>query len=230
MSSTESKPAAAAIAAEKTFDDVLTATVSPAVPTSAGAAPVQAAGAAKHAGRNRKRANGVETTQKVRTTLFAHIKEDQLWVLDGNRGGFAQVPRTLSLFSEVIIKKAVKLKTGVSSAAGTTYNVLWLHTQGHGISKIESEVDAALEAGYGGERGVSTFRKHLRVLKDLGFIDYVEEARGRVKWVLMLNPYLVLKSLLAASLVDKTNYAAMLERASAIGSADELEEAEHDAK
>lgn len=144
-----------------------------------------------------------------------------------SRTSFTQVPRTLSLISEVVIKHAVKAKTGVSSAAGSTYNVLWLHTQGEGISKIDIEADAALEAGYGGERGISTFRKHIRVLKDLGFIDFVEESRGRVKWVLMLNPYQVVKKLHEDGFVDKRHYAAVRERAQAIGSSGELEEADN---
>jgi hypothetical protein len=177
-----------------------------------------------------KRKSAEETNLEIRKLHFPEVTEDKLWLLDGKRGGFAQVPRTLSLFSEVIIKHAVKKKTGVSSAAGSTYNVLWLHTKGQGISKIEYEEDAALEAGYGGERGVSTFRKHMRVLKDLGFVNYVEESRGRVKWVLMLNPYLVLKDLLAQDLVDKRHYAAMVDRLAAIGSSGELKEAENDAE
>lgn len=175
-------------------------------------------------GKGRKKRKAEETARELRKLHWPAIKEEQLWLLNGERGGFAQVPRTLSLFSELIIKQAVKKKTGVSSSAGTTYNVLWLHTQGQGISKIENETDAALEAGYGGERGVTTFRKHIRVLKDLGFVDFVEESRGRVRWVLMLNPYIVLKELFNAGLVDKKDYAAMLERASAIGSAEELED------
>lgn len=58
----------------------------------------------------------------------------------------------------------------------------------------------------------------------LGFVDYVEESRGRVKWVLMLNPYRVLKDLYAKGLVDKRHYAAMVERLSQVGSAEELNE------
>lgn len=171
----------------------------------------------------RKKKSAEDTAREIRQLHWPTVKEEQLWLLDGQRGGFAQVPRPLSLISEVIIKRAVKMKTGVSSAAGSTYNVLWLHTQGQGISKINNEADAALEAGYGGERGITTFRKHLRVLKDLGFVQYVEESRGRVKWVLMLNPYQVVKQLLADGLVDKRHYAAVQERANAIGSGSELE-------
>lgn len=178
-------------------------------------------------GNARKKSKAADAARAIRKLHWPVVQDAQLWLLDGERGGFAQVPRTLSLISEVVIKHAVKAKTGVSSAAGSTYNVLWLHTQGEGISKIDIEADAALEAGYGGERGISTFRKHIRVLKDLGFIDFIEESRGRVKWVLMLNPYQVVKKLHAEGFVDKRHYAAVQERAHAIGSSAELEENEH---
>lgn len=196
-------------------------------PAAAPAASLDSSSKAASAAKARKRAKADETAREIRKLHFPGVTDDKLWLLNGERGGFAQVPRTLSLFSELIIKQAVKKKTGVSSAAGTTYNVLWLHTQGQGMAKIDNEEDAALEAGYGGERALSTFRKHMRVLKDLGFVDYVEESRGRVKWVLMLNPYLVLKDLFAKGLVDKRHYAAMFERLSQMGSSDELKEADH---
>ena len=170
----------------------------------------------------KKKLTQSDAAREMRRLHWPLVKEEQLWLLNGERGGFAQVPRTLSLISEVVIKQAVKKKTGVSSAAGSTYNVLWLRTQGEGISKIDNEADSALEAGYGGERGISTFRKHIRVLKDLGFIDFVEESRGRVKWVLMLNPYQVVKKLYDDGFVDKCHYAAVRERAQAIGSSGEL--------
>jgi hypothetical protein len=217
MSTTTAPPASTPIA--EASKALLGGTPTDSLATASSAAPAPA-----KRGKARKRRKAEETARAVRALHWPQIKEEQLWLLNGERGGFAQVPRTLSLFSELIIKQAVKKKTGVSSAAGTTYNVLWMHTQGQGISKIENETDAALEAGYGGERGVTTFRKHMRVLKDLGFVDYIEESRGRVRWVLMLNPYIVLKELFAQGLVEKKDYAAMLERASAIGSADELDD------
>jgi len=221
MSTSTSPPVVATpVAAKVTLDSIEAATVA------------DAGGKAVKGGTKgtRKKHNAEQTTRELRLLHWPDVKDDRLWLLDGERGGFAQVPRTLSLFSEVIIKYAVKKKTGVSSAAGTTFNVLWLHTRGQGIARIENESDAALEAGYGGERGITTFRKHMRVLKGLGFVDFVEESRGRVKWVLLFNPYHVLKDLYATGLVEKTHYAAMLERLSAIGSSDEMKGSDHAAE
>jgi len=173
--------------------------------------------------RRKKKANDIALA--LRNLHWPNVTPEQLWLLDGNRGGFSQVPRTLSLFTSVI-KHAVKEKTKKSSAAGNTYLVLWLHIYGQGVAKIDNETDAAFEAGYGGERGKSTFRSHMLVLKDLGFIDFGAGPRGEMQYVLMLNPYMVLKKLLKEKLVEKKYYAAILERLHTSGSGKELKEAD----
>lgn len=194
----------------------------PTAPPSAVSAPTTKAD--KDRDRRRNKVN--EMALEIRKLHWPTIGPAQLWLLDGKRGGFAQVPRTLSLLTSVI-KDAVKKKTGKSSAAGNTYTVLWLHIYGEGVAKIDNEKDAAFEAGYGGERSVSTFRSHMNVLKDLGFIDYGEGPRGPMQWVLLLNPYQVLQRLNADGLVEKKYLAALLERLSAIGSSNELKDSYH---
>jgi hypothetical protein len=53
---------------------------------------------------------------------------------------------------------------------------------------IEKEAAAALDAGYGGERNVVTWRAHLKVLKDLGFVDYKPGPSGPCEFILLWNP------------------------------------------
>lgn len=90
---------------------------------------------------------------------------------------------------------------------------IWMHSRASGVARIESEEDAAFESGYGGERGVTTYRRHLRTLKQMGFVDFVEEGRGRVKWVLLFNPYQVVKKLYKEGHLDKHVFRAVSERA-----------------
>ena len=173
--------------------------------------------------RRRKKAN--EAALALRNLHWPDVKPKELWLLDGNRGGFAQVPRTLALFTGVI-KDAVKKKTGKSIAAGSTYTVLWLHIYGQGVARIDSEKEAAFEAGYGGERGSSTFRAHMHLLKSLGFIDFAEGPKGPMQYVLMLNPYQVLQKLHKEGLVEKKSFAAIIDRLHSSGSGEELKEAD----
>ena len=161
---------------------------------------------------------------EIRNLYWPEIKADDLWLLDdGKRGGFAQVPRTLSMMM-TIINDIVKRKDGKAMPAGKTYLVLWLHVFGEGVVRIDSEEDAAFEAGYGGERNVSTFRAHMKTLKELGFIDFRGGPKGPMQYVLMLNPYKVMKRLHTSGLVPLNQYVALLERANTIGSAKELKE------
>lgn len=172
----------------------------------------------------RKRKSLVDTAKQYRETHFPAIKDEDVW--DRERGGWASLPRPIGLIANVVIKEAHKRKYKTSSAAGTTYTTVWLHYQGYGMSRIENETDAALESGYGGERGVTTFRKHMRALKELGFIDFIEESRGRVKWVLVHNPYQIVKQLYEGDQIGKTTYSAIFERADSIGVGDEFDDGE----
>lgn len=195
------------------------------LPTSPAAAPPpgQAADSSSTAQKaKRKRRSPVDTAKQYRALHFPAVKDEDVW--DRDRGGWASLPRPIGLVANVVIKEAHKTKYQTSSAAGTTYTTVWLHYQGHGMSRIESEPDAALESGYGGERGITTFRRHMRVLKELGFIDFQEETRGRVKWVLIHNPYQVVKQLYGAGYITKMTYSMMLERADAIGVGDEFDD------
>ena len=139
---------------------------------------------------------------------------------------FQLVKITLDALYEVVIPEAHKKMFNASSAAGTTYMTVWLHSQASGVARIESEEDAAFESGYGGERGVTTFRRHLRTLKQMGFIDYIEESRGRVKWILIFNPYQVVKKLHDDGHLERQTFRAVSERAMGIGVSHELDEEE----
>lgn len=171
--------------------------------------------------KGQKRDRRKEQALAIRNATWPEVRPEKLWILDGKRGGFAQVPRTLSLLMN-IIKDTVKKKTGKTSAASNTYLVLWLHSYGEGIARVENEEEVAFEAGYGGERSKSTFRGHMKVLEDLGFITHAGGARSPYEWVLLYNPYQVLHNLNTQNLVEERQYTAMVQLLEEIGSSKEL--------
>ena len=175
-------------------------------------------------GKSRKRKTLTEWAKDIRALYWSAITDDQVW--SSSAGGWTAMPRAVGLICEVAVKEAHKKMFNASSAAGTTYMTIWMHSQASGVARIESEEDAAFESGYGGERGVTTFRRHLRTLKQMGFIDFVEEGRGRVKWVLLFNPYQVVKKLYEGGHLDKHVFRAVAERAIGIGVSHELEDEE----
>ena len=160
----------------------------------------------------------------IRKLYWPEVGDEDLWLLgDRKRGGFAQVPRTLSLVMN-IINDITKRKYGKSVPAGKTYLVLWLHHFSEGLVKIHSEADAAYEAGYDGQRNITTFRSHMKILQEIGFVDFRDGPKGPMQYVLMRSPYKVLKQLHADKLVSTKQYAALIERVNDIGSRDELED------
>jgi hypothetical protein len=85
---------------------------------------------------------------------------------------------------------------------------------------IENESVYAIESGYSGERNVTTWRQHMKVLQELGFIDTKEGAYGPYNFVLIYNPYLVLKKL--KSQIPASYYQLLLQRAIEIGADGDL--------
>ena len=121
-------------------------------------------------------------------------------------------------------RRLKRVSNGKSTPAGKTYLVLWCRVFDEGFLRIDQEAAAALKAGYSGERNVTTWREHLRVLKDLGFIDYKAGPAGPCQFVLLLNPYQAVKVLRSKGWVQENTYTALLQRALEIGATDLDEE------
>ena len=165
-------------------------------------------------------------TLAMRKQLWPHITNEHLW-LRNDRDGFTTIPRTMPLFMELIADASKQVTGGKSVPAGKAYLVLWCRVFDEGLVKIEVEAAAAMEAGYTGERNVTTWREHLRVLKALGFVDYAAGLAGPCQFVLLLNPYHAVKALLAKKWVQQSTYTALFQRAQEIRATD-LDEPEDD--
>lgn len=155
----------------------------------------------------------------MRKQLWPSVTDEMLW-LRHDRDGFTTMPRTMPLFMDLIQDVSKQVTTGKSVPAGKAYLVLWCRVFDEALVKIEVEAVAAMEAGYTGERNVTTWREHLRVLKDLGFIDYAAGPAGPCQFVLLLNPYHAVKALNAKGWVQQLTYTALYQRAMEIGASD----------
>ncbi|HCE6993881.1 hypothetical protein [Pseudomonas aeruginosa] len=150
---------------------------------------------------------------KMRAQLWSELDVSMLW--DRNiKDGFSTIPRTLSLIVNIIDDLA-KRHTGKSIPAGKAYFGLWCRVWDENMLVIDNEASYAIEAGYIGERNVTTWRQQMKVLDDLGFISAVRGAYGPYNNVLMFNPYLVLRRL--RSMIPVETYQVLLRRAMEIG-------------
>lgn len=172
-----------------------------------------------------RRNKAKENNLKMRKHLWPDLKDSALWLReDVTRKGYTTMPRTIPLFVNLINDVSKHVTGGKSVPAGKSYLVLWCRVFDEGFLKIDSEAVAALEAGYAGERNVTTWREHLRVLKELGFIDCKEGPAGPFHYILIFNPYHVVKVLNAKGLIQQAAYTALFQRATDIGATDLVEE------
>lgn len=185
-----------------------------AVAKTAGAAPALTEKAAK-----KRLSKAQKATLAMRKQIWPHITDEHLW-LRTDRDGFTTIPRTMPLFMELIADASKRVTAGKSVPAGKAYLVLWCRVFDEGLVKIEVEAAAAKEAGYTGERNVTTWREHLRVLKELGFIDYAGGLAGPCQFVLLLNPYHAVKALHTKGWVQQDAYTTLFQRAQEIRATD----------
>ncbi|MDP3670012.1 MAG: hypothetical protein Q8R69_10040 [Telluria sp.] len=165
----------------------------------------------------KRKSKAQENMITMRKHLFPLISEEHLWLRTVNHG-FTTIPRTMPLFMNVIndLAKSVSDK---SVPAAKTYLTLWCRVFDDGILKIDDEAAAAVEAGYVGERNVTTWRDHLKVLKELGFIDFAAGSTP-CQWIVIRNPYLAVMEL--KDRIQPATYNALCQRALEIGAAKDM--------
>ncbi|QKS28149.1 MAG: hypothetical protein HT579_03860 [Candidatus Accumulibacter similis] len=163
----------------------------------------------------RARRNGaIESNLKMRAHLWPDLDEKRLWLrTDKTRKGFTTMPRTMALIINLIDDISKQVTNGKAVPAGRTYLVLWCRVFDEGFVKIDIEAVAAMEAGYARGRNVATWRQHLAVLRDLGFIDCKDGPAGPYQYILLYNPYQVIRALNAKGMIQQNTYTALFQRA-----------------
>jgi hypothetical protein len=116
-----------------------------------------------------------------------------------------------------------QLSSGNPLAA--TYLTLWCHVYDEGLVEIKSEQELAFESGFKGQRAVATWRTKMKALKDLNFIAAEKGKFGDYNYVLIYNPFKVVKHhhKSGSGLISKDSYMALLERTQVIKAKDLLD-------
>ncbi|MGD0819548.1 MAG: hypothetical protein ABSA71_02250 [Desulfomonilia bacterium] len=125
----------------------------------------------------------------LRDQLWNEIPEDKLW----NRktsDGYTTIPRTLTYFCLIMNH----LSSG--KPLSSTYMALWHHVFDEAMVTIDNPRMFALESGFTGERAERTWKDRMKILTELGFIEAKPGASGDYNYILILNPYYVVKGLL----------------------------------
>jgi hypothetical protein len=157
---------------------------------------------------------GKERALQMRTQNWHEVPESGLW----NRSrchGYTTVPRTLSLVMNIIDSLSK------NTPAGRTYFALWCRTYDESVVIVENPMSMAFEAGFSGERAVTTWRQRMQILLDLGFIDAKPGSSGGFHFVLLFNPHWVVWDLKPK--IQDQAFMQLMDRAVDIGAKDMVE-------
>jgi hypothetical protein len=152
-----------------------------------------------------------EKAKALRDSVWPDLDEQMLW----NRksvSGFTTIPRTMPLVMN-IIDALTKNKP-----SGSAYFVMWCRTFDHSLLVIDNPMTLAVEAGFSGERALSTWKDRMRSLVELGFIDAKEGPSGPYHYVLLFNPHKVVWDL--KDRIQESTFRQLQTRAIEIGAKD----------
>lgn len=150
----------------------------------------------------------------LRTQLWGDITPHTLWNRNVN-DGFTTIPRTMPLIFQIIDNLADK-----SKPVSMVYFSLWCRVFDESFIEIKSQEEMATESGFTGQRAVSTWKSRMKNLVSLGFIDAKEGATGEYSYVLLLNPYMVIKKYHGENKIQGGKYNVLFARALEVGAKD----------
>jgi hypothetical protein len=155
-----------------------------------------------------------EKNMALRQELWPDISDAMLWHRK-RKTGFTTVPRTMSYIFEIMDS----LSSG--KPVSRAYFSLWCHTFDEYMVTIANPRATALESGFTGERAESTWNGRMKVLCDLGFIQARSGASGLYNYVLIMNPYTIIRGLKdQGKPIPLDIYNAFFERTTQIGATD----------
>ncbi|MCO1372479.1 hypothetical protein L0Z42_18435 [Burkholderia multivorans] len=163
-----------------------------------------------------RRLKMAERAQQLQDLHFPGVSEVWLWHRKRN-DGFITIPRTLPIVMQAIDAQSK------GTPAGHTLFCLWARSPDHPVLSIDNTSTFAAEAGFVGERAVDTWRRRMRKLRELNFVQAKPGASGEFHYVLLLNPNAVMEWMRSVGRVQDELYSRFIERATDVGAFGEIE-------
>ena len=154
----------------------------------------------------------------LRGSLWPKLDESHLWKWEDSVG-WLNIPRPLPLLMQIMDN----LSKGKPVSA--TYFDLWCRTYDDSFVVANKPREMAFFSGFTGERAERTWASRMRILKELGFIDIAEGPNGLISYVLIYDPYQVVRGHFEKGGIDGRTYNTLKARMIEIG-AEDLDEAE----
>lgn len=154
--------------------------------------------------------------QHLRNSLWPDLDESRLWDREKS-DGWLTIPRAMPLLLRIM--DSLSKGKPVSS----TYLDLWCRTYDDSFVVANKHREMAYYSGFDGERAVRTWASRIRILRDLGFIDVKEGPNGPINYILLFNPYFVVRERHDAGEISAALFNSLTQRMIEIG-ADDLDE------
>ncbi len=152
----------------------------------------------------------------LRDQLWPDLKEDDLWNRKKKKG-FTTIPRTLPYFMRIMDN----FSNG--KPVSSTYLDLWCRMYDTSFLNLSGkQQEMAFSSGFSGQRALQTWSQRIDILKGLGFIDVKSGPSGPRSFVLVRNPYIIVKRLYSKNpdQFREEAWNALLNRSMEIGATD----------
>ena len=164
-----------------------------------------------------RRMKMAERSQQQKELHFPHIDPVFLWHRKTN-DGYITIPRTLP-----IAMQAVDMQSTKGQPAGHTLFSLWARSPDNSVIIVENPATFAAEAGFTGERAVDTWRKRMKILRELWMIQTKPGASGEFHYVILMNPNVSLEWMWTHGKVQEGLYGRFIDRVMEIGAFSEID-------
>lgn len=149
---------------------------------------------------------------EMRSKLWKKV-EGRVWK---PKNGWVIVPRAMPLIMRIMDMASPKGKP-----VSHTYFDLWCRTrEDDGFVIASNPKEMAYYSGFTGERAESTWATRMRILEELGFVEFQKGTSGPIHYILLHNPYTVIEGLYKEKKVQDAAYNALIEKMIEIGESD----------
>lgn len=163
-----------------------------------------------------KKMKMAERAQQQMAVHFPNVPAPWLWHRKTN-DGFITIPRIMPIVMQAIDAQSK------GQPAGHTLFCLWARSPDYPVITIENPATFAAEAGFIGERTVDTWRRRMKKLRELWFIQTKPGPSGEFHYVLLLNPSASMEWMRSAGLIQDAIYSRFLDRMMEVGAFGDIE-------